>query len=151
MVASSRRRPARLGADSRTPRPVSWGGALRREPGARLYPPASRRDPKRGGPDRALGGQQELPDLPDKATAPLAPGPMQDTGQTLAPFTLTVWDEQIDTYASTCWQPVRLAVIREGEGAGSAFSDRGRKTPHAGGTTAARRDPAGGAKSDRSL
>jgi hypothetical protein len=83
-------RPARLGADSTTPRPVSGAGRCRRDPGARLYPPASRRGPKRGRPDRALGGQQELPDLPGKATAPLAPGPMQDTDQTLAPSTLTV-------------------------------------------------------------
>src|SRR6266498_1621380 len=42
--------------------------------------------PKRGGPDRALGRPQKRARSAGKATAPLAPGPIQDTGQTLAPF-----------------------------------------------------------------
>jgi len=35
-----------------------------------------------------LPGRPDLPDLPSKATGPLAPGPMQDTGQTAVTFTV---------------------------------------------------------------
>jgi restriction system protein len=53
----------------------------------------------------ALGGhlpaRQEPPDLPDKATGALAPGPRQATAQTLAPFNLTGVPSACHTHRST--------------------------------------------------